>query len=230
MNTSNITLCLTIGKRPELLKQTLESLLDKVSFEHIIAINDFSDEETNHVFKTLCPQGKLISLNQNLGHHKAIDYMYSLVKTDYVFHCEDDWFFDKLPNIQDLIKILDNHPEFTCISLRQKTDFGFSEKELALIQEKKVNHIELLDFTDLHEQWHGYTFNPHIASLKLWKSYSNGFKPFKKERHISRDLRKQNRYMPYLKDGACHHIGYENSIANPPPKNFFSKIKAKIMG
>ena len=60
MNTQNITLCLTIGKRPQELRRTLESILSQINFEHIIAINDFRDEETNQVFRELCPHGTLI--------------------------------------------------------------------------------------------------------------------------------------------------------------------------
>ena len=76
MKACNLTLCLTIGRRPELLRQTLQSLLDKVEFADIIAINDFRDEETNQVFRELCPQGTLINLNEQVGHHKAVDTMY----------------------------------------------------------------------------------------------------------------------------------------------------------
>lgn len=87
---NEITLCLTIGMRPELLRQTLQSLLNRLTFSHIIAINDFRDEATNRVFRGLCPQGQLISLKKQLGHHAAVDYMYQQVTTPYVMHCEDD--------------------------------------------------------------------------------------------------------------------------------------------
>lgn len=88
--TSEITLCLTIGNRPEPLEKTLMSLLPRIEFQHIIAINDFRDTPTNEMFLKMCPQGTLINLPKQVGHHQAVDAMYKLVKTKYVFHCEDD--------------------------------------------------------------------------------------------------------------------------------------------
>jgi hypothetical protein len=73
---NEITLCLTIGRRPILLRETLASLLHRAEFKQIIAINDFRDQETNDVFKELCPTGILINPNQQLGHHCAVDLMY----------------------------------------------------------------------------------------------------------------------------------------------------------
>jgi hypothetical protein len=72
----DVDLCLTIGRRPTLLRQTLESLLPRANFKKIIAINDFRDEETNDVFKELCPNGILLNLDKQLGHHRAVDLMY----------------------------------------------------------------------------------------------------------------------------------------------------------
>lgn len=57
----NLTLCLTIGKRPEPLRQTLQSLLGQMSFAKIIAINDFGDEPTNRVFQEFAPPPRKIS-------------------------------------------------------------------------------------------------------------------------------------------------------------------------
>ena len=105
MKAQDITLCLTIGRRPELLRQTLESLFSQISFEHIIAINDFRDEETNQVFRELCPTGILLNLAEQVGHHKAVDVMYAQVKTNYIFHCEDDWLFDQPIQIEEYINI-----------------------------------------------------------------------------------------------------------------------------
>ncbi len=39
-----VTLCLTIGRRPELLRQTLTSLMGVGHFAKVIAINDFRDQ------------------------------------------------------------------------------------------------------------------------------------------------------------------------------------------
>jgi len=77
-----ITLCLTIGRRPDLLRQTLETLVGLPPLP-VLAINDFGDAETNAVFREMCQQGRLIEPGRHLGHHGAVDLMYAEVKTPY---------------------------------------------------------------------------------------------------------------------------------------------------
>lgn len=110
---NDITLCLTIGNRPEPLEKTLLSLLPRIDFKHIIAINDFRDAPTNEMFMKICPQGTLINLSTQVGHHQAVDAMYNLVKTKYIFHCEDDWMFDGEIPVQEILKLLDSQPELS---------------------------------------------------------------------------------------------------------------------
>lgn len=224
----NVTLCLTIGKRPNELRQSLNSLLSKVDFKKIIAINDFGDDETNAVFQELCPNGELISLGYNLGHHKAVDLMYSKVNTPYIFHSEDDWLFDDVPDFHQMIDLLQNHNEIVSVCFRKISDFPFTDDELNKIEYKNLNGIEIANLTPLHEQWYGYSFNPHLIKKLVYDELSP-FSNYKKERHISRIFRGQNRYVAYLKNSYCHHIGFE-SIANPPKKGFWNKLKGKLFG
>ena len=226
---NNITLCLTIGKRPELLHQTLTSLLAKYHFENVIAINDFGDKETNDVFLDLCPHGILLNQENHIGHHRAVDKMYQYVTTDYIFHCEDDWYFDSELNIASYIELLKTDPHITSVCLRKILDFPFSDEDLVKVEYLDTRPVKAAKLTDLHEQWHGYTFNPHIISVATWKEIGN-FSTYKKERHISRWLRKKGKYIFFLKEGVCYHIGENNSIANPPKTNIFVQMKAKIFG
>lgn len=228
MNTENITLCLTIGKRPEELRKTLESILSQLRFEHIIAINDFRDEETSQVFRELCPHGILIVQSEQVGHHRAVDLMYSQVKTPYVFHCEDDWFFDQPLQLDKYIDLLNNDPNANIVCLRKVSNFILTEE-----QQKKVKYYETkplstarLDYTNA--KWHGYTFNPHIARIETWKK-TGGFCNFKKERDVSIFFRSQGKYNLFLKEGVCHHIG-ENSVSYPQNQSFINKLKSKLYG
>ena len=224
----NITLCLTIGKRPDELRQTLNSLLDKVAFKHIIAINDFGDEATNAVFRELCPQGELISLGYNMGHHKAIDYMYDKITTPYVLHCEDDWEFVSTPDIAGIMTLLQAEPNITSVSLRTIADMGLSPEDAQKVRYQEIAGVKIAYFDAIHEQWYGYHFNPHIAPLATWQALAP-FSQYKKERHISRIFRQQNKHMVYLAEGCCHHIGFD-SVANPPKKHWLDKLKGKLFG
>ena len=213
-----VTLCLTIGKRPDLLKRTLESLLASVQFKHIIAINDFRDEATNEMFKRLCPEGQLISLDHQLGHHKAVDHMYRLISTPYVFHCEDDWVFDESIDLHSAMLLLEANANISQVCLRKVADFRMPEDARALILDCEENGHRYHRLDKLHAQWHGFTFNPHLAKLDVWKQLG-GFAPFKKERHISRHIRSQGGFTAYMFPGCCEHIGEFQSVspsaANP---------------
>lgn len=223
----NTTLCLTIGKRPDELRQSLNSLLSKVGFKHIIAINDFGDEETNQVFKELCPNGELISLGYNLGHHKAVDLMYSKVCTPYIFHSEDDWLFDDIPNFDNLFQLLNNNQNIVSVCFRKISDIPLNKTELSAINYRTIDNVEIADLSNVHPQWYGYTFNPHLLKIQTYQTIAP-FAKYKKERHISRTFKGGgNNFVAYLKNGYCHHIGLI-SIANPPKTTFWQKIKGKL--
>lgn len=223
---SQITLCLTIGRRPELLEKTLRSLLPLFEFTEIIAINDFRDPPTNEAFRRVCPNGKLISLSAQVGHHAAVDCMYRQVSTPYVMHCEDDWEFTNPLDVAGAISLLRQKPEISQVCFRKVSDFHLSEEDLGKIDRGPMGDLKYARLDKIHPQWHGYTFNPHLASLELWRQL-NGFSGFKKERHISRALRAKGRFTAYIEPGSCSHIGLDQSVsasaANPTGLNLFKK-------
>lgn len=228
--TSDITLCLTIGLRPDLLRSSLASLLAHVNFEKVIAINDFRDEATNSVFRELCPQGQLVCLDRQLGHHGAVDHAYSLIKTPYVFHSEDDWHFDSSIDLISAMELLRENPKLSQLCFRKIEDFAFPKEEVDRIMHFQRNGLDCVRLDGLHDQWHGYTFNPHLAALDTWRSVG-GFSKFKKERHISRSLRRDGRYSGYMKNGACHHIGAQLSVSGNDIKDQkFRQWKESIRG
>lgn len=214
---NEITLCLTIGNRPETLEKTLMSLLPKIEFNHIIAINDFRDTLTNEMFKKICPQGTLINLPKQVGHHQAVDAMYKLVKTKYIFHCEDDWFFEGEIPLQSILNLLESKPELSEVCLRKVEDIPMNEEESSKILTCEALGLTYKRLDPIHEQWHGYTFNPHIASLDNWKRIG-GFHQFKKERHVSRSIRSQGQHVAYLAPGYCSHIGDGISVSVQPSR------------
>jgi hypothetical protein len=80
----------------------------------------------------------------------------------------------------------------------------------------------------IHPQWHGYTFNPHVASLETWRTLG-GFSQFQKERHISRYLRKHGKFTAYMEPGSCMHIGDNQSVSVIPSKtNGLRTLRKKL--
>ena len=218
---SEIDLCLTIGRRPTLLRQTLESLLPRANFKKIIAINDFRDEETNDVFKELCPNGILLNLDKQLGHHRAVDLMYSKVASPYILHCEDDWFFNSDLMLSESIQLLQGNKNIGSVCLRTIEDSNLNSQDKSKALAQEFNGIKFCRLDGLHEQWHGYTFNPHVTSLSQWSEFGP-YSAFKKERHLSRKLRSSGTFVAYLQPGSCVHIGVDDSVSNPIKKSKFN--------
>ena len=200
-----ITLCLTIGRRPDLLRLTLESLKG-LPQTPILAINDFGDEETNAVFREKCPNGRLIEPGHHLGHHRAVDLMYSHVDTPYIFHCEDDWRFSRTDFLQDALKILEADTKVSSVHFRATDDIPLEDTARARISTETINGISIENLSAAHNEWYGFSFNPHVAKKLLWHELGE-FSKFKKERHVSRLLKSQKRYMAFLMPEACRHIG-----------------------
>ena len=221
--TSDITLCITMGRRPELLKQTLESLFQFYTFENVIAVNDFGDEATSQVFKEICPHGQLLHLEQQQGHHQAVDLMYAHVTTPYVFHCEDDWLFTSAPNL-DVARVLLELTYVSTFCFRQLNLADYEPREQQKIQLSEYQGIPFYHLEQLDSQWHGYGFNPHLAKLSLWQS-CGGFSQFKKERHISRYLRAQGKHVVMEYPGSCEHIGNGLSVSHANHIQRFSRWK-----
>lgn len=222
----DVTLCLTMGKRPEELSKTLKSLLARQSFGRVIAINDFRDEATNKAFLDVCPDGELICLDRQLGHHAAVDYMYRKVTTPYVFHCEDDWLFNDQLDLDKAIDLLNALPEATQVCFRDLQDCYLSDEEKLLAKKCSAQGVDYYRIDHLHPQWYGFTFNPNVFRLDLWRQLG-GFSAFKKERHISRKLRSSGRYTVYLAPGPCAHIGDGVSVSIEP--KWQDKLKAKLL-
>lgn len=86
----SIACVITSCGRPDLLQQTISSLRN-CSFDQKIIIEDSADENTWRQIENLYSDWTLINNEQRMGQFPSIKKAYSLVETDFVFHCEDDW-------------------------------------------------------------------------------------------------------------------------------------------
>lgn len=222
-----ITHCLTIGRRPDLLRQTLDSLGGLRDLP-TLAINDFGDAETSAVLLEMCPNGRIVGPGHHLGHHPAVDTMYAEVETPYIFHDEDDWRFSRLDFLEDGLRLLEAEPLISVVCFRATADMPLSPAARAKIVTEERAGIRYERLDALHEQWHGFSFNPHLVRRSMWQEIG-GYAQFQKERHLSRFLRKQGRYVAFMLPEACRHIGEGRSTVMPPPSRF-KKFKNWLRG
>lgn len=222
-----ITLCFTIGKRPNLLRRTLESLGDLRNMP-TLAVNDFGDPESSAVFTEMCPNGRIVGLGYHVGHHPAVDSMYAEVTTPFIFHNEDDWGFERTDFLPDAMRLLEAEPALSQVCFRHSTDMVLTPKDRAKIITETREGIKYERLDPLHRQWHGYTFNPHLIARAEWERLG-GYSQFAKERHISRCLRSQGRHSAFFIPASCHHIGDQQSTV-PRKITAFKKFKNWLRG
>ena len=130
--------------------------------------------------------------------------------TEHIFHIEDDWHFDAPIPFAALFHALDQNPHISQICLRNLDDF-LSSQHLSAAQPVAQATLPLYQLTGLHDQWFGYTFNPHVTTSRLVKSLTP-FSAYRKERHISRRIRQNGLYTAFLNPGGCTHLGELHSV------------------
>jgi len=120
-----ITLVITSCGRFDLLKETLISFFkfNTYPIEECIIIEDSGTVSTLDFLKEFIPVPVKFIINPiNLGQMKSIDLAYAEVKTNYIFHCEDDWEFFKSGFIEESFKILEVDPTVFTVWVRAHND------------------------------------------------------------------------------------------------------------
>ncbi len=160
---SNITLVVTSCDRHDLLKQTLQTFLETTDMtpQATVIVEDSKTQKPNwineHPFRSLN-----ITWLQNecrMGQIYSIDRAYAEVKTDYIFHCEDDWkFIDSSGWMRKSKDILDKYPQIAMVSLRGNTGWH-PLADPDSIDPKATFKIAMPDWKG---GWGGIAFNPGL--------------------------------------------------------------------
>jgi hypothetical protein len=105
-----VTVTITSGKRLDLFKKTIKSFLDNCLDINIISdwivCDDGSNSKDIDAMQKEYPFLRIYK-NPEHGHAKSLNYLFSLPKTEYIYHLEDDWLFIKAGNyIRDSLMIM----------------------------------------------------------------------------------------------------------------------------
>lgn len=162
-----VTFFLTACDRPDLLKRTLESFIkfNTYPLKEVIIIEDSGKTGINdfayEIFKDI--PLKIIYNEQNLGMIQSTLKGIKEIKTDLVFHCEDDWCFTNTGFIEASLHILEKDPMITSVSLLNY------KKNKDLIAERKDEYY----YAKINNKVGGYTSNPSLRYLKIYEPYNN---------------------------------------------------------
>ena len=217
MNTGNqdITLCITSCGRLDLLKETLDSFMQKngKSFAEAIITEDANSEPVRDWLEERYPQFKIFMNSPKLGHLRSVDRMYEEVKTPYIFHGEDDWVFEGKEVISACKKVLENDEQISVACVRKFSDLG--ERQVVNFEIEEVDGVKYgchpLEF---HRKWGAFTFNPSLLKRSLWEEYGP-YVQYVTEGRISSRMKQDGLKIAFLDPGACKHIGWGAHVNDP---------------
>jgi hypothetical protein len=206
-----VSVTLTTCGRLDLLKDTIDSFISTNSYpidEFTIICDDPSSNEA--VFREYGKDFTVIGNVQNIGQKKSLDILFTNAKNEYIFHLEDDWYFDNnTPYIENSIQILENNPDIHQVWLRHEHDNP--HKTIG-------SDIPYKDFTykyvdpNFRDCWCGYSWNPGLRRKSDYvKMFPNGINKHYDELACSRHVKKFDYKVVLLNPSVCYHIGYGRS-------------------
>jgi len=175
-----ITAVITSCGRPKKLNLMLASLkkMADLEFNEVILVEDAGCKESVDIAKKYIPESKLriIFHHKNIGQLKSIDEAYSMVKTKYIFHIEEDWIFIDTGFLQYSLNIFKENSELACLSLRPHKDWS------------KYNMLKMKNYylvNSVHNFiWQGLCINPGLYDKSKYDKLGD-YERYHKERIIS---------------------------------------------
>jgi hypothetical protein len=232
-----VTVVLTACNRPDLLEPTLDSFFKHNTYpiqEFIIiddgivtGCNDFVNTKYSTYLNTeLYPfaQFTLMYNQVKIRQIRSIDLAYSKVKTDYIFHMEEDWEFLRPNFIEKSMDIMKEDANIITVWLRSPLD-----KTLHHTYSKETYRTESgIEYKKCDIQyprglWNGFTLNPSLKRMvdydrvkpyqdlpRLTPDAQSGGNPL--ECDISVAYAQLGYYAVTLLDQYINHIGWERHI------------------
>jgi hypothetical protein len=185
-----VTTVITATDRLDLLERTMKSFVKYNTYPTDIIIRDDSGlesawVETKELMSSFHVPFKLLEIGQ-VGQARSIDLLMDEVESEYVFHLEDDWEFDRPGFIEDCFKVLDN--SVIQVRVRHRDDGSAAQT---------VPYNEVADQCTNHL----FSFNPHLRRATKMKFEGQN------ETMLGEWVKAMGKKTLWLKEGACRHLG-----------------------
>lgn len=175
MPPSNITLVLTSCDRHDLLRLTLDTFHEFVDItldESVIIEDSMTPRPEWLTVETYPKLGKITWLQNTtkLGQMASINRAYAEVKTDYIFHCEDDWRFIRGDFMQKSMNILKQYPKISMVAITG----------MLLTEDPRYPFPIVKPLPHFNQGWCGISFHPGLRRksdyIQLQSFYKRIFK------------------------------------------------------
>lgn len=152
-----ITLLITSCDRHDLLARTLESFTTFDTSGLVSEIIVVEDGMTQPVELCRRYRARLVSTGGRVGQSRAIDLGYSLVRTAYVFHCEDDWEFYRAGFIEKSLDVL--RVDLACMNVWLRAWDDTNGHPFRFKSDCRTHGILETGYLGV---WHGFAWNPGL--------------------------------------------------------------------
>lgn len=218
-----ITLTITSCKRIHLLEQTINSFfsncLDIYCIDKILLIEDGSKfDDVSKINTLLKNTGKpyLLIYKSDLlkGHVASLNTLWDLIKTQYIFHLEDDWLFIKKDNfIHHAFNIMSEDNSIKQVLFRTNPDI-MADGQIIQKTKSGIDYIRY-NYIGQHAKdkrgrpaWSGWNLNPSLTNfndLRVIGKFNHEKSNFEYE--YSRRVYKNGFKVAYFPFNYCEHIG-----------------------
>ena len=225
-----VTGALTSCGRPDLLEETLASLVHHMTPPPIVLTEDAADRRVAELCARRFPFVRVLLNEPKLGHMASIDRLYGEIQTPYVLHLEDDWQFNAPVDAAAAIAFLEAHPEVSGVVLRAFDEYAPSKRAGAEVVQMNGTRFAVIR-REAHPDWGGYSFNPTIVRHAFWRRFGP-FAARRTEKEISRAAKAEGMTLAFMLPGSASHIGRGRHVTDPhqgmAERGCWSRLRGRI--
>ncbi|MEO1090172.1 MAG: glycosyltransferase [Pseudomonadota bacterium] len=213
MDTS-FTLVVTSCGRFDLLRRTLESFAGHADMApaDVIVVEDSGDGAVADVVHQTYPRARVLINDEQLGQMRSIDRAYASLTHPFVFHCEDDWAFERTGFLAQSFALLEALSQASLVGLRPR------QEQNPRVRDARTETIAgvacyRLD-PSLHPEYFSYSFNPGLRRLADYRALA----PLARlggEADVSYAFKQKGFFIVNLEEHAVRHIGDERHVDDP---------------
>lgn len=224
-----VTVVVTSCGRQDLLEITLDSFLRHNTFpitEFIIVEDGDGSKNDALAEKYRGHPFRWFATDQKLGQVVAIDVAYQEVRTEFIFHCEDDWEFVEAGFVEKSLRILAHDSSVLQVWLRALDDTnGHPTLNYTLMAGELPYKLLRHRYDTRSGEWNGFSWNPGLRrrrDYRLLGSFRSldpdgARNPWQVESYASRFYQQLGFYAAILADnngsGYVRHIGEGRHVA-----------------
>jgi GT2 family glycosyltransferase len=145
--------------------------------------------------------------SQNIGQISSIDRAYSLVRTPYIFHCEDDWEFFESGFLAKSKQALDELPEAVAVNIRVRFDGEIGSMHPVSETKTTPSGLEYRQYEFNHQDmWHGFSWNPGLRRLDDYLKIQP-YKQYGGEAEVGKVYKDLGYFAICFDESYCRHLG-----------------------